>query len=162
MDDRKTAPPRTASRTVAIAAVALLIAIAIAGIVLGTVRHQSVAPAATDTATTQGSDAPPTPTVDVGPNAVLFAASSDQLSPSDFAKMEELGKKMAGQDKMVVILGKMDADTALARRRTANVRVALLKGGVPQTRMQIEIFPFPPGPVAPRAVDRVEVVTRDR
>ena len=175
MDDRRRPPLRNPSRTAAKFAVAVLVVIAIAGFVLAGLRARNPAPeqVAGDDATQQGA-APPTAAAvapsaasaedaAVGPNAILFAPKSDQLSESATAKVRGLAETARKQNHRIGIVSKAEAGTpqvALAQQRVIVVRQVLEKSGIPLGRMHIEVSHLPAGVISPAEANRVEVVMR--
>jgi outer membrane protein OmpA-like peptidoglycan-associated protein len=172
MDERKTPAPRIASRTAVMVAVAVLIVIAIAGIVLASLRRAGPADVATSPDSTQASapaltGAAPTATAEDGkPNEVIFDATSDQLSAGAQAKMSVLAAKAKKDARTVVVKAQIEANAQrvqsmdLAKRRAFNVRTALTNGGVSLGMMRIEVTELPNGLLPPSAAHRVEVDLR--
>ncbi len=172
MDDRKTPPPRIASRTAVMAAVAVLIVIAIAGIVLASLRGRTGEPevATVDStpagasATTGGGSAAKVD--DGGPNEVVFAPTSDQLSPAALTKLAGLAAIAKKESKTVAVAAKLeaggdrDAQRELAKKRAYNVRAALEQRGIPLGMMRLEVTALPAGLAPPAARQRVEVILR--
>ncbi len=158
---------RNSSRTVVIAAVALLIVIAIAGIVLagrsGTAAPGAATPAATaPTASTPAEVAGPTS----GPNEVVFAPGSDKLptqSSESIARFSEGARGVGGMVRMSAryLTGADKAkDLELARARTAAVRHALQANGVKAEQMQVELVEMPAGSLSDKDANRVELALR--
>jgi outer membrane protein OmpA-like peptidoglycan-associated protein len=172
MDESKTPPPRIASRTAVMAAVAVLIVIAIAGIVLASLRGRAGSPAVSGSDSTQGSGSPLTggPAAgaadDGAPNEVVFAPASAQLSPSALAKLALLADTAKKEGRTVVVATKIEANAEraqnmeMAKKRAFNVRGALTTGGVSLSMMRIEVSELPAGLVPASAAHRVEVVLR--
>ena len=167
MEDSKPAQ-RTSSRTLAIAAVVLLIVVAIAGIMLAG-RHQRPAPgtaaALPDVPATKTTLQPgPEPTV-AGPNEVLFTPGSGKLpaeATDSVAKFAE-GARTGGLVRLTarVLTGaNKERDLELAKTRTATVRHALEANGVKPEQMQIEMVEMPAGTLSPRNAGRVEMSLR--
>src|SRR5450755_593934 len=139
MEEAKTPPPRIASRNAVMAAVAVLIVIAIAGIVLASLRRTG-APGVAGPDSTQASAAALTgggaaAAADDSPaNVVVFAPASDQLSPLALAKIAVLADKAKKEGRSVVVATKIEANAEraqnmdLAKRRAFNVRSALTSG----------------------------------
>ncbi len=99
MDDSKPAPARNPSRTLVVALVAILIDVAIAGIVLAGLRGRPSAaePSASASptqqagvATTAASAPPIEADVGAGPNQVGFARGSDMLSGGSLKKIADM------------------------------------------------------------------------
>jgi outer membrane protein OmpA-like peptidoglycan-associated protein len=169
MDARKTPAPRIASRTAVMAAVAVLIVIAIAGIVLASLRRVPAADAGAVTDSTQASAPAPTaaaPAADGAPNEVIFAAASDQLTPAAQAKLALFAEQAKKDGRPVVVATQIEANAqraenmALAKRRAYNVRSALVTGGVAVGVLRIEVAELPAGGVPAAAAQRVEVNIR--
>ena len=158
---------RNSSRTVVIAAVALLIVIAIAGIVLAG-RYGAPAPgAAAPAATTPTASTPPEasgPTS--GPNEVVFAPGSDKLptqSAESIARFSEGARGVGGMVRMTAryLTGANKAkDLELAKGRTSAVRHALQSNGVKAEQMQVELVEMPADALDAKDVDRVELALR--
>lgn len=162
-------PPaqRNASRTVVISAVALLIVIAVAGIVLagryGTPAQIDTAPApAAPVASTQ----PPATGPTSGPNEVVFAPGSDKLptqSSESIARFSEGARQVGGTVRMTAryLTGSNKAkDLELAKARTAAVRHALQSNGVKAESMQVELVEMPAGGLNDKDAHRVELALR--
>jgi hypothetical protein len=172
MDERKTPAPRIASRTAVMVAVAILIVIAVAGIVLASLRRAGPADVASSPDSTQASapaltGAAPVATAADGPrDEVLFAPASDQLSPGALAKMAALAAEAKKDARTVAVTAQIQVSPQraesmeLARKRTFNVRTALSNGGVSLGMMRIEITELPAGLLPPAAADRVKVILR--
>ncbi len=174
MADRQAAPPRNSSRTLAIAAVVVLIVIAVAGIVLAGMRGRHAAgeaPVAVDA--TRGEVPAPTSPVsaaaavdEAAPNIVVFAPSSSQLPGSAQAKLVKLADEAKKGRRTVAITAKIEArgdhaeQRKLAQDRAIAMRQVMEANGVPLGTMQIEIMEAPKGFVAPREVNRLEVTLR--
>ena len=168
MDESKAPAPRIASRTAVMAAVAVLIVIAIAGIVLG-LRKAGPADVATGTDSTPASAAAPTSAAaadDSPPGELVFGPGSDQLSPAVAAKVALLAERAKKEGRTVVVKTKLEANAQraqnmdLAKRRAFNVRAALTGGGVSLGVMKIEVTELPVGLVTPKMAQLVEVDLR--
>jgi len=158
---------RNSSRTVVIAAVALLIVIAIAGIVLA---GRSGAPASGAAPSGAAPSVPATqpeatgPTS--GPNEVVFAAGSDKLptqSSESIARFSEGARGVGGMVRMTAryLTGDNKArDLELAKARTAAVRHALQANGVKAENMQVELVEMPAGALNDKDANRVELALR--
>jgi hypothetical protein len=166
MNDSKPAP-RTSSRTLVIAAVALLIVIAIAGIVLAgrtSAPATGAAPAAAEppVASTQPEASGPTS----GPNEVVFAPGSDKLptqSSESIARFSEGARGVGGMVRMTAryLTGADKAkDLELAKARTSAVRHALQANGVKAEQMQVELVEMPAGALNATDAHRVEMALR--
>jgi outer membrane protein OmpA-like peptidoglycan-associated protein len=169
MDARKTPAPRIASRTAVMAAVAVLILIAIAGIVLASMRRAPPADVGAVTDSTQTGAPAPTaaaPAHDGAPNEVIFAAASDQLTPAAQAKLALFAEQAKKDGRPVVVATQIEANDQraanmdLAKRRAHNVRSALVTGGVSVAVLRIEVAELPTGGVPAAAAQRVEVHIR--
>lgn len=157
-------------------AVAVLIVIAIAGLVLAGLRSRGAAPGQTTgtDATQQG--APPltgaaataaasasAEDAAAGPNQILFAPASDQLSEAAASKVVRLAETARKEHRKVAILLKVEArpDRAeqmnLARKRSMAVRQLLEANGIPLGTMRIEISELPNGLVSAAEANRVDV-----
>jgi hypothetical protein len=158
---------RNSSRTVVIAAVALLIVIAIAGIVLAgrtgaPTPATAASGAASPVATTQPEVAGPTS----GPNEVVFAPGSDKLptqSSESIARFSEGARGVGGGVRMTAryLTGANKArDLELAKARTSAVRHALQSNGVKAEAMQVELVEMPVGALTDKDANRVEMALR--
>ena len=173
MDERQPPLPRNSSRTWAIVAVAVLVVVAIAGIMLASVRPGSPgdAPAAS-TATPVGASAMTAASAaaaseaEGGPNQIVFASLSDQLSESSSAKLVRIADSARKAKRSVVIASKIEArpdrleQMELAKRRAFAVRGALEKSGVGLATMSIELAELPTGVVTPAEANRIDVSLR--
>ncbi len=170
MDDRQPPPPpRNSSRTLAKIAVAALVVIAIAGIVLASLRGRSAAPESTPSVAeaTQPAASAMTATdpaavqaeAEAGPNGVVFAPESEELSEPATVKLIAFAEKERKVKRgMVVIVGKVEAGSGkmeLARKRAFAVRRVLEAHGLPLGNMQIRIEEAPLGTVSPSEAHRV-------
>ncbi len=151
------------------AAVAVLIVIAIAGIVLASLRRAPPADAGAVTDSTQASAPAPTaaaPGNDGAPNEVIFAAASDQLTPAAQAKLALFAEQAKKDGRPVVVATQIEANAQraenmdLAKRRAYKVRSALVTGGVAVGVLRIEVAELPAGGVPAAAAQRVEVHIR--
>ena len=170
MEVSKTPQPRIASRTVVMIAVAVLVVIAVAGIVLASLRGRSGSPEVAVPGSTQGSGSSPTggPSTaaadDGGPNEVVFAPTSDQLSPAAVAKLALLADSAKKGSHTVSVAAKIEASgdrdgqRELAKKRAYNVRGVLEQRGVPLGTMRIEVTELPAGLAPPAARQRIEIV----
>lgn len=167
MDASKPAK-RNSSRTLAVVAVVLLIAVAIAGIVLAG-RHTSV-PAQGTAAAVPDAPAASTPALAAGPtsgaNEVVFATGSDKMpaqAGESVAKFAEGARSIGGTVRLSVryLTGENKArDLELAKTRSAAVRHALESNGVKAEQMQVEMVEMPAGSLTPKDADRVELSLR--
>ncbi len=167
MDDRQAPPTRNSSRTLAIAAVALLVVIAIAGIVLASLRSRGTpADGAASADATQAAASAMTAEsaavaaeAAVGPNQVVFAPGSEEISEPGTVKLI----RFAEQDRkvkrgMVVIVGKVEAGSGkmeLAQKRAFAVRSVLQAHGLTLGNMQIKVEEAPLGTVSAAEANRV-------
>ncbi|HEX2540303.1 MAG TPA: hypothetical protein VHM00_04390 [Caldimonas sp.] len=158
---------RNSSRIVVIAAVALLIVIAIAGIVLAgraeaPAAAASPAGAAAPVASTQPDASGPTS----GANEVVFAPGSDKLptqSSESIARFSEGARGLGGTVRMTAryLTGAQKAkDLELAKARTSAVRHALQSNGVKPEQMQVELVEMPAGGLSDKDAHRVELALR--
>jgi OmpA family protein len=171
MDDPRPAPPRNASRTWVIALVALLIVVAIAGIVLAGLRGRSAGavPGSPPSPTQQGGDATTAPAPAVaaeagaGPNQLAFASASDTLTPISLKKISDVAQAATKESHSVLIEARLEAGSAreqrmeMAKKRADAVRKALQAGGVSVNVIKVQISELPPGLVPPLDADRVEL-----
>jgi outer membrane protein OmpA-like peptidoglycan-associated protein len=181
MDERQPPPTRNSSRTVAKIAVAMLVVIAIAGIVLATLRGRG-APADTPVAAeaTQAASAAMTAAAEASaaaaevaadaeaaPNQVAFAPNSDEVSMPATTKLLRLAQTASKQNRTVIITARFEAsrpDQAqledLARRRAAAVRNVFEKNNVQLTRMTTMTMSRPLGEASASELNRVDVDLR--
>jgi outer membrane protein OmpA-like peptidoglycan-associated protein len=171
MDDSKPAPPPNPSRTLVIALVAVLIVVAIAGIVLAVLRGRSTGsdPATLSSATQQPGAAPTASAPAIaaeagaGPNQIAFASASDTLSPISLKKISDLAQTAKKESHTVVIAAKLEASSdraermELAKKRADAVRKALQLSGLSVSALRVQISEFPAGLVPPIDADRIEL-----
>jgi len=176
MDERQSPPTRNSSRTLAKIAVAVLVVIAIAGIVLATLRPRGtadtpVAEGATQAASSAMTAPPPLATASqvaaeaaAGPNQVAFAPGSDELSEPATTKLMKLADTAVKLKRTVTITAKFEVSgadqaklEALARTRAAVVRSVLEQNKVQLTRMTTKTVSKAYGEVAPIELNRVDV-----
>jgi hypothetical protein len=155
------------SRTIAIAAVALLIVVAIAGIVLAgrnspATPEAAPASAVTPASTSQGASAP---TV-INPNEVVFAAGSAKLPATAAASIARFAEAARGDDGGVRLTARFltgankARDFELAKARTGAVRQALEADGIGAGKMQVELVEMPAGSLTEPDSNRVELTLR--
>ncbi len=159
-------------------AVAVLVVIAIAGIVLATLRQRG-APAAETPAVadaTQPASSPMTAAAmsasaaaaetEAGPNQVVFAPGSVEISEPATTKLLRIADTARKDKRELVITAKVEArpDRAqqreLAQNRTFAVRGVLETNGVPLAKMQIRIAEEALGLVSAKDANRIEVTPR--
>ena len=179
MDERQPPPTRNSSRTLAKIAVAVLVVIAIAGIVLATLRGRGPSvdtPVAADS--TQGAASSPTAgganaaataaavagEAEAGPNQVAFAPGSDALSEPATTKLAKLADAAVKQKRAVTITAKFEASRpdqqklqALAMTRAAAVRSLLEQNRVQLTRMTTKTVSRAYGEASASELNRVDV-----
>ena len=177
MEQRQAAPLRNPSRTAAKLAVAVLVAIAIGGIVLTGLRQRASREEQGIGAATQEGAASMTGAASAaaaaaaaedaaGPNAVLFAAASDQLSEPGRAKVVRVAETARKEHRGVAITSKIEAradraqQMTLARNRAVAIRQVLEANGILLGSMRIEIAELPTGLVSPAEANKVELVLR--
>ena len=157
------------SRTVVIVAVALLILVAIAGIVLAGRRAPGPDVAGTPpvastlpSSTPAGASAP----TDEVPRDLVFAAGSDKLPAQGadaLARFADATRASASAVRLSArfLTGANKArDQELAKARTAAIRHALESNGINSGRMQIELIEMPAGALAADAANRVDLTLR--
>ena len=179
MDERQPPPTRNSSRTLAKIAVAVLVVIAIAGIVLATLRGRGPSvdtPVAADS--TQGAASSPTGgganaaataaavagEAEAGPNQVAFAPGSDALSEPATTKLMKLADTAVKQKRAVTITAKFEASRPdqqklqeLAMTRAAAVRSLLEQNRVQLTRMTTKTVSRAYGEASASELNRVDV-----
>jgi len=173
MDERKPPPTRNSSRTVALVAVAVLVVIAIAGIVLATLQRGLPADVAEDA--TRGASVPMTAAsaaalaaeAEARPNQVVFATDSARVSTAATAKLSLLAEKAKQDKQSLTIVGKVEGAAAgkpehiqLARERTTAVRGVLETNGIPLSRMETRIEGLPAGVLSAKDANRIDVNPR--
>jgi outer membrane protein OmpA-like peptidoglycan-associated protein len=177
MSEPKKPPPSNSSRTVAIIAVAVLIVVAIAGIVLA--GRKSPAPPETSSATaptsatTAATSASPGSTpqaaaspTDALPKDVVFAAGSDKLPPGvnePLARFADAARTSASSIRVsarYLTGANKEKDFELAKARTGAIRHALQANGVTGNKMQVELIEMPAGTLTPDAGNRVDLTLR--
>jgi len=174
MDDRPPPQTRNSSRTLAVVAVAVLVVIAIAGIVLGVARDRKASPVATTalSGTQPPSSAPTagasgaTAATDEAPNQIVFEAASDTLSAKATDQIARLAEAAKKESRTVSITAKMEtgSDRAermeLAKKRASAVRQKLQDNGISLGVLRVEISEYPVGLVPAREADRIVVNLR--
>ena len=173
-------PVRSSSRSLAIAAVALLIVVAIAGIVLagrsgeaprGGAAPVAAAPAATPAPAPANGLSSTTPRVAAtptapSPNEVMFAPGSDKLpgrAGETIARFAEAARKSNNGVRLSTryLTGENKArDFDLAKARAAAVRHALEAEGITGEKMQTELIEVPPAVLDAKAANRVDLILR--
>ena len=156
-------------------AVAVLMVIAIAGIVLASLQRgpptdEAVAADETHAASaamTSASTPAAAAEVEGLPNQVVFAADSAQLSSAATAKLQGLAEKARAGKLLLTIVGRFEVRgegneqrRQLTRSRTIAVRGALEANGVPLKRMETRIEETAFGPAAAKDANRIEVDPR--
>jgi len=177
MNDRQAPPPPNSSRTVAKYAVAVLVVIAIAGIVLATLRPRGTPADTPDVAdATQPAASPMTAEAasaaaaavaadaEAGPNQIAFAPGSGELSEPATTKLLKLAEVAVKQKRTVTITAKFEASRPdqmklqeLAMKRTTAVRSVLEQNKVQLTRMTIKTESSPLGQASASELNRVDV-----
>jgi outer membrane protein OmpA-like peptidoglycan-associated protein len=174
MNDSQAKPLRNSSRTLAKVAVAVLVVIAVAGIVLATLRGRgtpadtSVAADATQPAASAMTEVDPAAALEAaaGPNRVVFAPRSDKLSAPATAKLQHIAENAHSENRAMVVRGKIESrpdqadQMALAQKRAQAVRQALAANGVPLAAINIEIALLPAGGVSASDADRFDIAFR--
>lgn len=178
MSRRKRARSNT-SRTIATVALFVLVSIALTGIVLALRRppadaeekfltpEASIAmtPAAPMPAASS-SEAPLAPPSLPSMSAVQFEGSSDDLPAGADARLVVVAAAARAQRHGVFINAlattgsHSDESVALARRRLAVLRRALLANGLPLEDVHLQISPVPPGATTPTRLALVDLMVR--
>ncbi len=162
-------PLRSSSRTVAIAALVLLIVVAIAGIVLAGRRTAAAVPgtaAAVRDAPVMTTPQAGAATTSAVADEVMFAPGSDKIPSNANDKIAKFGEGARGVGGMVRVTARYltgankARDLELAKGRTAALRHALEADGIKAGSLQIELVEMPPGLLGERGVDRVELSVR--
>ena len=169
MDDRTAPLPRNSSRTLAKVAVAALVVIAIAGIVLASLRGRVSSPAGTPAVpdATQPAAGPMTTTppdiakaeAEAGPNQVVFAPDSDEISEPGMVKLIRFAEDSIKVNRgMIVINAKVEAGSKaleLTQKRAFAVRSVLVSHKLPLGNLQVRVEEVPLGTVPPAEANRV-------
>jgi hypothetical protein len=168
MDRARGSPPRALSRTLAIVAVAVLLAIAVGGIVVSVWRGRSQAgdalPTAAESASAARSARPAHHAGD--PYNIAFAADSDQLSADAVDEIREMAESAKDASTAIVLSGKIEttadraARMALAKKRINAVSRALMSHGIAPGRLRVEVAEYPVGRIRPGEADVVEMNVR--
>ena len=171
MSEPKKPPLSTSSRTVVIVAVAVLIVVAIAGLVLaGRRAPQEPATAAAEApsapvlagSTPQAASSP----TDAVPSELVFAPASDKLPPQSaegLARFAAAARASASSVRLSArfLTGEFKArDQELAKARTGAIRHALEANGITSGKMQIELIEMPAGSLTDAAGNRVDLTLR--
>ncbi|MEO5844630.1 MAG: hypothetical protein ABIQ33_07280 [Caldimonas sp.] len=159
-------------------AVAVLVVVAIAGVVLASLKERGsavtpVAADATQPAASAMTAAPATASAseasadaEAGPNQVAFAPGSIEISFPATTKLIRIAESSGKGKRALNITGKVEAgpDSAkrmeLARSRAFAVRGVLEAHEVPLGRMQIQIAEDPFGTVSAKEANLIEVTLR--
>ena len=164
----KAGPPRG----LILAAVALLIIVAIAGIVLARknsgskapIETQATAPAPAPAEVASAVSTPEAPYVlTSGPNEVVFEIGLAKLLTEGSESIVKFSDSARGAPGMVRMTARYpagpnkDKDLALAKERAAAVRHALESNGIKSERVQTEMIEMPAGTVSRREAGRVEL-----
>jgi len=154
------------------AAVALLVVVAIAGIVLGTMRGKGATTVPTPVDSTQApaaemTAAPPAAAeAAAGQNQVVFAPGSDRLSDAASAKLAKIAETAKKSAIGVTIASRIESrpdrpeQMELARKRVSAIRQDLQAAGIPLGRIRMDISEVARGGVPPAEADWVDVVLR--
>ena len=158
-------------------AVAVLVLIAIAGIVLATLRGRAapadapVAADATQSAASAMTAAPPSSAAvadaaaesDAAENQVVFKPGSSELSDAARAKLERIVETARKQKRGLIIAARVAQGPngaerkLLAQNRGLMVRSVFEQAGLPMGRMQVRVSEEPYGLVSEKDANRVEV-----
>jgi len=162
-------PKRDSSRNVVVAAVAVLIVVAIAGIVLASINGRPTPAAATRSgvaAAASGDVSSSLPVAGSGPNEILFAADSEKLPDGATAKLARIAEAARPDKRTVVIalsieaLDNKAAALEVARNRGQAIRNQLVVDGVPIGTIRLEIAQMPRGLLPARDVGRAQLSLR--
>lgn len=155
------------SRTLAIVAVVVLVAIAIAGIVLEQ-RKTAAGPTTQANGPGMTPPAPPPPLYPSGPNEILFVVDSEELPPGALDKIARIvqASKTDAKPKTFVVSTQVespsgtDSAMALARRRGQVIHLALEADGVPSPTILTQTSQTSPGLVAPQRANMYKIEVR--
>ncbi len=154
-----------------IALVAVLIVVAIAGIVLAELRGRAAGPgpAALSPPTQQGGDASTTVVPPVaaeagaGPGQLAFESKSDTLSPVSLKKISDVALEATKGSHNVIVAARLEAGSGreqrmeTAKKRAEAVRKALQAAGVSVNVIKVQISEYPAGLVPLLDADRIEL-----
>ena len=177
MSEPKKPPPSNSSRTLATIAVAVLIVVAIAGIVIAGRKApappETATAAAPTTSATTATPASPASTpqaaaspTDELPKDVVFAAGSDKLpagSNEPLARFSDAARSSASSVRLSARFltgANKEKGFELAKARTGSIRHALQANGVNGGKMQVELIEMPDGSLTPEAANRVDLTLR--
>jgi len=175
MDERQPPQPRNPSRTLAKVGVAVLLVIAIAGIVLATLQRGPPADGPVAADATQAASAPMTGAsksaaaleAEGRPNQVVFAADSAQLSSAATAKLQAMAETARADKRPLTIVGRYEVRgegkeqrRQLTRNRAIAVRGVLEASGIPLSRIETRIEETALAPAAAKEADRIDVNPR--
>lgn len=155
------------------AVVALLIIVAVAGIVLAgrqgagaAATGNDPAPAEPSTAAVADPASSASAAAEANPNEVRFAAGSDKLPPGAAESISRFAEASRGGSNGVrlstrFLTGTNKArDLELAKARVASVRHALEADGIGPEKMQSELIEVPAGTLDAAAANRVDLIVR--
>jgi len=156
------------SRTLAIVAVAVLLTIAVGGIVVSVWRARSQGGDAVATEAQAASPASrPRPKHHPGdPYHIVFAGNSDQLSPDAVDQISEMAESAKSSTAAIVLSGKVEttadraARMALVKKRIYAVTRALISNGIEPGRLRVEVAEYPVGRIRPEEADVVQLDVR--
>jgi len=155
--------------------VAVLVVIAIAGIVLASLQRGPPTEGTVAADETRAASAPMTGASTPAamaeaeglPNQVVFAADSAQLSSAAAANLQALAEKAKTDKLLLTIVAKFEVRgegkeprKQLTRSRTVAVRGVLEANGVPLKRIETRIEETAIGPTAAKDANRIEVNPR--
>jgi outer membrane protein OmpA-like peptidoglycan-associated protein len=169
MSDPKRRQKSNSSRTIAIAAVAVLIVVAIAGIVLasrGTPAAPEAAPAAAAAPVASTPQEASAPTAQINPNEVVFDAGSDKLPATakiSLGRFAEAARNNAAGVRMSVRFltgANKTRDKALAMARAEAIRQVLVADAIGADKIQIELIEMPDGSLTVPDSNRVDLQLR--
>lgn len=171
-DRLKGSPPPTLSRTLAIVAVAVLLAIAVGGIVVSVWRSRSQGgggggdAVATEAQPASAARVARPPHHPGDPYMIAFAADSDQLSADAADQVVEMAESAKDAKNAIVLSGKIEmtadhaARMALVKKRINAISRVLMAQGIAPGRLRIEVAEYPVGRIRPGEADSVEMNVR--
>jgi len=148
--------------------VAVLLAIAVGGLVVSVWRARSQGGDAVATEAQAASAASRArPKHHPGdPYHIVFSADSDQLSPDALDLINDMAESAKSSTAAIVLSGKIEttadrgARMALVKKRIFAVTRALVANGIAPGRLRVEVAEYPVGRIRPEEADVVQMDVR--
>jgi len=161
---------RNPSHTAILLIAAVLIAIAVAGIVLSGRKaadngSSTAAPASAVSPTSAASATLAAPSVPTAPDEVIFAAGSDKMPPGAADTVARFVQTVRTEGKTIRISARYltGADKAqafeLAKARATAVRHAVVADGMTGDKIRVELVEVPAGALTERDSNRVQLIS---